>query len=300
MPAQRDSEGKIIDIKTEGPYPGGPHGPGPTDKPASADSPTDVYDRPTEFNPRPGDNDRYPPSGGGSGYDAETEVIGQGGRDKPTKIYHGGAVDPAGKTARESAVVRSDDSPTDPYNRPTVVAGQDGHDKRTRIWRGGAVDPAGKIAAESAVGRSADIPTDPYNRRTVPVDPVHPVPRPPATGNMADPPVGWLVVIAGPGQGASLILGNGVNAIGRDASQRLPLDFGDELISRVNHAQITYDPRGKKFYIQHGGGANLTYVNDEPVLAPRALTANTHIMLGATTLRFVPLCGEAFDWDRAG
>lgn len=270
MPVQRDSAGKIIDIKTEGPYPGGPHGPGPTDKPASADGPADVYDRPTEFNPRPGDHDRYPPSSGGSGYDAETEVIGPGGRDKPTKIYHGGAVDPAGKTATESAVVRSDDIQTDPYNRPTVVVGQDGHDKRTRIWRGGAVDPA------------------------------RPVPQPPATGNMADPPVGWLVVIAGPGQGAALTLGNGVNAIGRDASQRLTLDFGDELISRVNHAQITYDPRGKKFYIQHGGGANLTYVNDEPVLAPRELSANTHIVLGATTLRFVPLCGEAFDWDRVG
>lgn len=269
MPAQRDADGKIIDIKTEGPYPGS-HGPGPTDKPASADGPTDVYDRPTEFKPRPGDNNRYPPSGGGSGYDAETEVIGQGGRDKPTKIYHGGAVDPAENKARERAAVRSADIPTDSYNRPTVVAGQDGHDKRTRIWRGGAVDPA------------------------------RPVPQPPAAGNMADPPVGWLVVIAGPGQGASLTLGNGVNAIGRDASQRLTLNFGDELISRVNHARITYDPRGKKFYIQHGGGANLTYVNDEPVLALRELTANTHILLGATTLRFVPLCGEAFDWDRAG
>lgn len=299
MPAQRDADGKIIDIKTEGPYPG-PHGPGPTGKPAPADGPADVYDRPTEFKPRPGDHDRYPPGGGGSGYDAETEVIGPGGRDKPTKIYRGGAVDPAEKMALGSAPIRSDDSPTDSYNRRTVVVEQDGHDKRTRILRGGAVDPAEKIAAESAVGRSADIPTDPYNRRTVPVDPVHPVPRPPATGNMADPPVGWLVVIAGPGQGAALTLGNGVNAIGRDASQRLPLDFGDELISRVNHAQITYDPRGKKFYIQHGGGANLTYVNDEPVLAPRELTANTHIVLGATTLRFVPLCGEAFDWDRVG
>lgn len=282
MPAQRDADGKIINIKTEGPYPGGPHGPGPTDKPASADSPTDVYDRSTEFNPRSGDNDRYPPSGGGSGYDAETEVIGQDGRDKPTKIWRGGTIDLAEKIAEESAVVRSADSPTDPYDRPTVVVGQGGHDKRTRIWRGGAVDPAEKIAAESAV------------------DPVHPVPRPPVANHMADPPVGWLVVIAGPGQGAALTLGNGVNAIGRDASQRLPLDFGDEMISRVNHARITYDPRGKKFYIQEGDGANLTYVNDEPVLAPRELTANTHIVLGATTLRFVPLCGEAFDWDRAG
>ena len=138
-------------------------------------------------------------------------------------------------------------------------------DKKTRIYRPG------------------DFPTPP-----VPAD------------NMGDPPVGWLVVVDGPGRGASLTLGNGVNSIGRDANQRLPLDFGDELISRAGHATITYDPRGKKFYIQHGGGTNLTYVNDQPVLAPQELTASTHILMGNTTLRFVPLCGEEFDWDMAG
>ena len=123
-----------------------------------------------------------------------------------------------------------------------------------------------------------------------------------AASNMDDPPVGWLVVVSGPGQGASLTLGNGRNSIGRDASQRVVLDFGDELISRADHATITYDPhpRGKKFHIQQGGGTNLIYVNDQPVLAPQELPANTHILLGNTTLRFVPLCGKEFDWDMAG
>ncbi len=122
-----------------------------------------------------------------------------------------------------------------------------------------------------------------------------PPPRQPSV--MDDPPVGWLVVIDGPGQGNVVTLGNGVNSIGRDSAERLSLDFGDEMISRSDHANITYDPRGKKFYIKHGGGTNLIYVNDQPVLSPQELPPHTHIMIGNTTLRFVPLSGKHFDWD---
>ena len=39
-----------------------------------------------------------------------------------------------------------------------------------------------------------------------------------ATDAMADPPVGWLVVVRGPGKGNVLTLGNGMNAIGRGTS----------------------------------------------------------------------------------
>ena len=60
---------------------------------------------------------------------------------------------------------------------------------------------------------------------------------------------------------------------------------------------MTYDPRGRKFYMQHGGGTNLTYVNDQPVLIPIELPALSHISIGNTILRFVPLCGDAFDWQ---
>ncbi len=122
-------------------------------------------------------------------------------------------------------------------------------------------------------------------------------PPPTQSSAMDDPPVGWLVVINGPGQGNVVTLGNGMNSIGRDSAERLSLDFGDEMISRSDHASITYDPRGKKFYIKHGGGTNLTYVNDQPVLSPQELPPHTHIMIGNTTLRFVPLSGEQFDWD---
>ncbi len=114
---------------------------------------------------------------------------------------------------------------------------------------------------------------------------------------MQDPPVGWLVVVDGLGQGNVVTIGNGVNSIGRDGTERLSLPFDDELISRSKHAAIIYDPRGKKFYIQPGSGTNLTYVNNQPVLAPQELPPHTEIQIGATTLRFVPLCGDQFGWN---
>ncbi len=59
---------------------------------------------------------------------------------------------------------------------------------------------------------------------------------------------------------------------------------------------LTYDPRGRKFYLQHGGGANLTYLGDVPVLQPAEIKGGETISLGNTKLRFVPLCGSDFDW----
>ena len=119
----------------------------------------------------------------------------------------------------------------------------------------------------------------------------------PMNDPMADPIVGWLVVVAGPGQGHALRLGHGMNSIGRAESQRCRLDFGDAEISRNSHATLTYDPRGRKFYLMHGGGQNLTYLGDTPVLQPTLLAGGELISLGKTTLKFVPLCGQDFDWS---
>lgn len=115
-----------------------------------------------------------------------------------------------------------------------------------------------------------------------------------------DPVIGWLVVIKGPGAGNSLILGFGKNTIGRSKSERICLDFGtqsDSLISREKHAIITYDPKGKKYYVQSGDSINLTYLNGDPVLTPTELVGGEDIVLGETTLRFIPFCGEDFDWQ---
>lgn len=116
---------------------------------------------------------------------------------------------------------------------------------------------------------------------------------------MNDPVVGWLAVVKGPGQGTSLPVGVGTNPIGRGSDMRIALEYGDERVSRQNHAVITYDPRGRKFYIQGGGATNLTYIGEdhEVVLAPTELKSGTDITVGDTTLRFIALCGPDFDWS---
>ena len=126
-----------------------------------------------------------------------------------------------------------------------------------------------------------------------------PPPEEPAekSDSMDDPVVGWLAIVEGPGKGNAMQLGYGSNPIGRGETARVKLNFGDDQISRGGHAIVTYDPRGRKFYVQHGGGTNLTYLNDEPVLAPAELPALSHINIGNTVLRFVPLCGDVFDWQ---
>jgi len=120
----------------------------------------------------------------------------------------------------------------------------------------------------------------------------------PAEDPMTDPVVGWLVVTVGPGRGASLNLGYGRNSIGRDAGERVRLNFGDDQVSRTGHAIVTYDPRGRNFYVQSGTGANLTYIEgrDEPVLTPVLLRGGEVLLLGGTQLKFVPFCGSDFDW----
>ena len=186
-------------------------------------------------------------------------------------VYRG----PDGKIIEEKTVKRQkDDKPTEEVNRPLppvppsgeepAAAGQQsGEEKKTRLVggrRGGE-----KRTAED---RSMD-----------------------------DPVVGWLVVVEGPGKGQVLQLGYGSNPLGRGATDRVKLDFGDDQISRNGHAVVTYDPRGRKFYVQHGGGTNLTYLGDQPVLAPAELPTLSHIGIGNTVLRFVPLCGAEFDWQ---
>jgi hypothetical protein len=126
-----------------------------------------------------------------------------------------------------------------------------------------------------------------------------PAPVPPEG---ASPTVGWLMVMAGPGRGASVTLGYGMNHVGRSASNRVVLDFGDEEISRKTHTTLTYDPRGKKFYLQPGPDAtNLTYLGDEPdlkpVLTPVEIFGGESILLGRTKLKFIAFCGPTFSWD---
>jgi len=112
------------------------------------------------------------------------------------------------------------------------------------------------------------------------------------------PVVGWLVVIEGEGYGRDLRVVYGMNKIGRDSSNEIVIDFGDETISRENHAILIYDYQNNLFFFQHGGGQNLSYLNNQVVLQPAQLKSGDIIGVGKTKLKFIPLCDDSFKWDK--
>lgn len=109
-------------------------------------------------------------------------------------------------------------------------------------------------------------------------------------------PVGWIVVADGPGRGESFSLMSGMSQIGRGEDQAVQLDFGDNSISRMNHAAIVYDEDSKEFLLGHGGKSNIVRLNDKPLISNETLKTGDVIRIGETTLRFIALCGKSFNW----
>jgi hypothetical protein len=159
--------------------------------------------------------------------------------------------------------------------RPPLPSSSGADEGKTVLFR---PPPKGGAASEGAASSSA-------------------APSPGGANASKDPVVGWLVVMKGPGRGNSVQLGYGWNSIGRDTSQRVCLDYGDSQITRLNHAKILYDPRGRKFSLTLGEGTNPTYVRGEALLAPTELQSGDQIQIGDTELLFVGLCGPNFDWS---
>lgn len=110
-------------------------------------------------------------------------------------------------------------------------------------------------------------------------------------------PVGWIIVIDGPGHGSCFTLINGVSQIGRGEDQAVRLDFGDTSISRNNHAAVAFDDEQSKFFLGHGGKSNLVRLNGRPVLSTEELSHGDAIRIGETTLKFIALCDEDFSWN---
>ncbi|WP_375688555.1 FHA domain-containing protein [Pseudooceanicola sp. LIPI14-2-Ac024] len=121
-------------------------------------------------------------------------------------------------------------------------------------------------------------------------------PATPAPAASTDFPVGWVVVVDGPGRGASFTLTGGLSTIGRSADQTISLDHGDESISRNNHASIAYDEEDNTVYVGHGGKSNIVRLNGRPLLSTEELQDGDLIRIGKTTLRFVSFCGPDFSW----
>ena len=107
-----------------------------------------------------------------------------------------------------------------------------------------------------------------------------------------------LVIIKGSGIGQVATMGMGMNTVGRDSSQRVCLNFGDNTISRENHCRLVYDSREKEYLITVGDSANLVYLNNKRVIEPQVLKHGDTIEIGETLLRFIPFCDDSFDWNK--
>jgi hypothetical protein len=118
-------------------------------------------------------------------------------------------------------------------------------------------------------------------------------------GNFStDPVVGWLVVVGGPGLGAYRPVFEGNNTLGRSASQRVPIDFGDEAISSEEQAYIRYDSSERSFlFVPNLAKTNVVQVNSKRPTSAVPLNAMDVIIMGRTQLVFVPFCGADFDWS---
>lgn len=138
--------------------------------------------------------------------------------------------------------------------------------------------------------RTGDVENDPFGQ----------APEATASAQREKYPVGWLVIVEGPGVGHSFSIFTGASMIGRGEDQVIRLDFGDNSISRNNHAAIAYDEEQNKFFIGHGGKSNIIRRNARPVLSTEELNHADLIRIGETTLRFVALCGSDFQWKAIG
>jgi pSer/pThr/pTyr-binding forkhead associated (FHA) protein len=98
--------------------------------------------------------------------------------------------------------------------------------------------------------------------------------------------VALLKVVDGPGKGQERPVFSGTNQVGRSADNRIPLDFGDNTISRQQHAVISYDAVQDEFRIYDGGKQNPVQVNGERLSGDRPLSDGDTIKIGLTTLRF--------------
>ena len=209
-------------------------------------------------------------------------------------VYRG----PDGKIIEEKTDKRSEDTkPPNAANRPSPPAAQGGEQPAGAGRLDAPTQRMGEKREPASVGVGEEERTRLVGGRRRQEDEERRQERAEEDHGMDDPVVGWLVIVEGPGKGRAGQLGYGSNSLGRGETDRVKLDFGDDQISRSGHAVVTYDPRGRKFYVQHGGGTNLTYLGDQPVLAPVELPALSHITIGNTILRFVPLCGAEFDWQ---
>lgn len=109
------------------------------------------------------------------------------------------------------------------------------------------------------------------------------------------PVCGWLVITEGEKKGMSFIIHSEKNHIGRGSQFDVNLSF-DKAISKEGDAVVTYDSRGKKFFITLSAGKNNVYHNGNLLLVPEEVNDYDVIEVGTTKLVFRSFCNEEFTY----
>jgi pSer/pThr/pTyr-binding forkhead associated (FHA) protein len=97
--------------------------------------------------------------------------------------------------------------------------------------------------------------------------------------------VAKLTVIEGAGSGNSVKIFTGTNQIGRGDDMRVQLNFGDDTISRQQHAVITFDSKKLEARIHDGGKPGGLWVNGTRITGDQQIKSGDLIKLGETTLK---------------
>jgi len=97
--------------------------------------------------------------------------------------------------------------------------------------------------------------------------------------------VAKLTITDGPGVGNAVSIFSGTNQIGRGDDMRVQINFGDDTISRQQHAVMTFDMKNLEVRIYDGGRPGGLWVNGERITADAQVKLGDLIKLGETTLR---------------
>lgn len=110
------------------------------------------------------------------------------------------------------------------------------------------------------------------------------------------PVVGWLVAVQGPHKGQSFELYAKKNFIGRGSENIICLS-NDKTVSRTSPLSVIFDNKKSDFIAMAGNSDQTAYVNDQLVLQPIVLKGHDKIILGNTTLLFIPLITSEYDFE---
>ena len=109
------------------------------------------------------------------------------------------------------------------------------------------------------------------------------------------PVVGWLVCVDGGERGKDYRIHPGINLVGRSDTSDIVIK-GDDTISRVEHAEIEYDPEENFYYLVRKKNPEVR-LNGTKVREPKKISAYDVIQFGEMAFLFIPFCSEKFQWS---